>query len=209
MTETPVPYSSYQPSSSRLIGIGLIVLLHVALIYALIHALARRSIELAHAPIETKIITQAPPQPVAPPPPPPQFAPPPAPPFVPPPEVNVATPPPVASTAPTAITTVRPPAPAPTAPVTVMPKLDSAHSSQPDYPPQSRRMGQQGSVILQVLVDPDGRVVDSKLVQTSGSQVLEEAALSGVKTNYRFVPGTVDGKPQQMWFTIKFNWKLQ
>jgi periplasmic protein TonB len=202
-----VPYPSYQPSSSRLIGIGFIVLLHVALIYALVHALARRSIEVTHAPIETKIITEAPPAPVEAPPPPPKFAPPP-PPFVPPPEVNVATPPPLTSTAPTAITTVKP-APAPTAPVTVMPRLDGSHSHQPEYPAQSRQLGEQGSVILQVLVDLDGSVVDSKLVQSSGSQRLDEAALSGVKTNYRFFPGTIDGKPQQMWFTIKFNWKLQ
>jgi protein TonB len=206
-----MPYASYQPSSSRLIGIGLIVALHVVLIYALIHALARRSIDVTHAPIETKIITEAPPPPVVAPPPPPQFAPP-APPFVPPPEVHVATPVPVTSTAPTAITNTPPPpaaTPAPAPPVTVMPKLDGAHSREPDYPPQSRRLGEQGSVIMQVLVDPDGRVADSKLVQSSGSQRLDEAALSGVKTNYRFFPGTLDGKPQQMWFTIKFNWKLQ
>ena len=202
-----MPYPSYQPSSSRLIGIGFIALLHVALIYALVHALARRSIEVTHAPIETKIITEAPQQPVEAPPPPPKFAPPP-PPFVPPPEVNVATPPPLASTAPAAITTVKP-APAPTAPVTVMPRLDASHSNQPEYPMQSRQLGEQGAVVLQVLVDPDGRVVDSKLVQSSGSRRLDDAALSGVKTNYRFFPGTVDGKPQQMWFTIKFNWKLQ
>jgi protein TonB len=61
---------------------------------------------------------------------------------------------------------------------------------------------------MEVLIDIDGRVKDSKLVQTSGSEQLDAAALKGVKENYRFVPGTVDGKPQPMWFTFRFTWKL-
>lgn len=201
-----MPYSSQQQSSgSRAIGIGFIVALHVALIYALVTTLAHRNVELAHAPIETKIITETPPAPVEPPPPPPQFAPPP-PPFIPPPEVNVATPPPPTSTAPTAITIAKPP---PAAPVAVEPRVDLQHSSQPAYPVLSRQLGEEGAVILKVLVDADGRVLDSQLVRSSGYPRLDQAALAGVKTNYRFVPGTVDGKPQQMWYTLKFNWKLQ
>jgi protein TonB len=206
-----VPYSAYrQPSSSRIIGIGFVVALHVALVYALVMALAHRSVDIVHAPIETKIITETTPPPVEPPPPPPSFV---APPqvFVPPPEVNIAKPPPPPpkSTAPAVVTTTPAPAPAPTAPVNVQPRIDLAHSSQPEYPPQSRRLGEQGSLVLQVLVDASGHVTDSKLVQSSGSDRLDQAALAGVKTNYHFFPGTVDGKPQPMWFTFKFTWKLQ
>ena len=95
--------SSYQPSTTRFVGIGLVVLLHIAIIYALVNALAHRTVEFTPAPIETKIIDQAPQEKLEPPPPPPKFAPPP-PPFVPPPEINVETPPPPQSTAPTAIT---------------------------------------------------------------------------------------------------------
>jgi protein TonB len=179
------------------------------LIYGLVVVLAHRPVPLVRAPIETKIITPSQPPPVERPPPPPSFA---APPqlFVPPPEVNIAkTPPPPQSTAPAVVTTTPPPTPAPTAPVTVQPRIDLAHSSQPEYPPQSRRLGEQGSLVLQVLVDASGRVTDAKLVQSSGSDRLDQAALRGVKANYRFVPGTVDGKPQPMWFTFKFTWKLQ
>ncbi|HLI21725.1 MAG TPA: energy transducer TonB, partial [Stellaceae bacterium] len=160
------------------------------------------------APIETKIISA--PRRRRPPPPLPQFATPP-PLFVPPPEVTVVwPPPPPQSTAPTVTTTIAPPTPAPTAPpARVQPHLDLAHSSQPDYPPEARRLGKQGSLILQVLVEADGRVSDSKLVQSSGFPVLDQAALAGVKTNYRFVPGTVGGTPQPMWFTFRFVWRLQ
>jgi protein TonB len=64
-------------------------------------------------------------------------------------------------------------------------------------------------VILKVLVGVDGRVLESQLVQSSGYPRLDKAALDGIKSNYRFTPGTTDGKPQQMWYTLKFNWKLQ
>jgi protein TonB len=195
-----------QPSGTRLIGIGFVALVHVAIIYTLVNALAHRAVEVTRAPIETKIIDQAPPEKIEAPPPPPKFAPPP-PPFVPPPEVRVAQPPPLQSTAPTVITTEKPP-PA-SAPASVEPRLDPQRSREPDYPVQSRRLGEQGSLVLEVLIDVDGRVLDAKLVQSSGSDRLDQAALDGVKSNYRFFPGTVDGKPQQMWHRFKFNWKLR
>ena len=205
-------YRSYDsPGPSRLIGIGFVVLLHAGIIYALVNALAQRSIEVAHVPIEAKIIDQAPQEKIAPPPPPPELAPPP-PPFIPPPEINIARPPPPPqSTAPTVVTTVKPVAPPPTAPapVSVLPRIDAQRSHEPEYPPQSRRLGEQGAVVLQVLVDADGRVLEAKLVKSSGFGRLDQAALEGVKTSYRFVPGTVDGKPQQMWHTITINWKLR
>jgi protein TonB len=91
----------------------------------------------------------------------------------------------------------------------VRPHIDLAHSSQPDNPPEARRLGEQGSLVLQVLIQADGRVSDAKLVQSSGFAELDQAALAGVKTNYRFVPGTVGGTPQPMWFTFRFVWRLQ
>lgn len=204
-----MPYSPHQPSSGRAVGIGLVVLLHVVIIYALVATLAHRDVALPRAPIETRIISAAPPEtpPPAPPPLPQLAVPPPL--YVPPPEVDIAKPPPVQSTAPTVVTTVAPATPAPTAPVRVTPRIDLAHSSQPDYPPEARQLGEQGSLVLQVLVDPSGRAIDSKLVQSSGFPLLDQAALAGVKTNYRFTPGSVDGTPQPMWFTFRFVWRLQ
>ena len=218
------PASYSPPPASRLIGIGLVVLLHVAIVYALVTGLAHRAVEVVRAPIETRIIAAAKPeQPQPAPPPPLQLAPPPTA-FVPPPEVNIEKPPPPPMRS-TAITTppVRPvappppvpapapaPAPVPAAePARVMPRIDARRSQQPEYPAASRRLGEQGSVVLQVLVDTDGRVIDSKLLQSSGYDRLDQAALAGVRSDYRFLPGTVGGKPQQMWYTFKFTWKLR
>jgi periplasmic protein TonB len=209
-----MPYAAaQQPSVGRVAGLGLVALLHVGLIYALITVLSHRAVEVGPVPIETKIIEQTEQQKNEPPPPPPTFQPPP-PPFVPPPEVNIQAPPPAPaqSTAITNVTPVRPPEPAPPPPraaVNVLPRVNTAASREPEYPPVSRRLGEQGSVILEVLVDANGRATDAKIVQSSGFPRLDEAALEGVKTSYRFVPGTVDGKPQPMRYTFKFTWKLR
>jgi periplasmic protein TonB len=203
----------HQGSSARLVGAGLVVLLHIGIIYALVTGLAHRVVDVVHAPIETKIIDEVRPEKPPPPPPPPEFTPPP-PAFVPPPEIHIETPPPPKSTAITVVTPEKPLAPPPP-PVPVVegvritPKIDAKRSQEPEYPPTSRRLGEQGSLVLQVLVDTDGRVLDTKLVQSSGFERLDQAALDGVKADYRFLPGTLDGKPQQMWYTFKFTWKLR
>ncbi len=208
-----MPQTAPSPPISRFVGLGFVVLLHIALIYALVSGLAYRAMEVTPSPIETKIIEETPQQKTEPPPPPPTFQPPP-PPFVPPPEVNIAPPPaPAASTAITNVTPVRPPAPTPAPPphepVSVLPHIDAAASRQPEYPPVSRRMGEQGTVILDVLVDPSGRATDAKVVQSSGFPRLDEAALTGFVESYRFAPGTLDGKPAPMRYTFKFTWKLR
>ena len=204
-------YSEPQTPVTRIVGIAFVVLLHIALIYALATGLAYRAIQIVRAPIVTRIISEARPPPPEAPPPPPQLAPPPAA-FVPPPEVHIATPPPPPpkSTAITVVTPTKPVAPPPVAvPVRVAPRLDLQRSQQPEYPGASRRLGEQGTVVIQALVGVDGRVLEAKVLQSSGYDRLDQAALAGVKADYRFVPGTVDGKPQPMWFTFKFNWKLE
>src|SRR5277367_722469 len=70
-------------------GFGLVVLLHVALLYLILSGLANRAMEVLKGPLEAKIIQEVrPPPPDLPPPPPPDLAPPP-PPFIPPPEINI------------------------------------------------------------------------------------------------------------------------
>ena len=210
-----VSTAQQQQSPGRIVGIGLVILLHIALVYALISGLAFRAVEVVPNPIETKIIQETPQEKTEPPPPPPNFQPPP-PPFVPPPEINIATPPPppAVSTAITNVTPVKPTAPPPPPapphePVKIGPRIDLAASHEPEYPPVSRRLGEQGTVILEVTVEPSGRASAVKIIQSSGFPRLDEAAVNGVKANYRFTPGTLDGKPAAMPYTFKFTWKLQ
>jgi periplasmic protein TonB len=187
-------YLTSRFSTARLVGLALVVLVHVVLIYALVQALAHRSIDLLQQPIEANIIAVAPPPEPPKPPPPEKVAPPPKP-FVPPPEVQLPS--------------VQPGAGAITGSANAPPTVDRAQSRDPDYPATARREGEQGSVVLQVLVGIDGRVRDARLAQSSGFPDLDQAALDGIKRDYRFTPGMIDGQKREMWHTLKFTWKLR
>ena len=103
-------YADQQRKPGRhLVGLGIVVVMHLLLGWALVSGLARKVVEVIKNPIETKIIEEVKPPPPPPEnlPPPPKTAPPP-PSFVPPPEVVVA-PPPTPAPAITVQTTTPPP----------------------------------------------------------------------------------------------------
>jgi protein TonB len=211
-------YAQQQRNPSKhLIGFGLVVLLHVVVVYALINGLARKVVEVIKQPLETKIVEEVnkPKPPEAPPPPPPKMAPPP-PPFIPPPEVMISVTPPPAATI-TAVTSTPPPppvaaitpAPPPHVAVRLAPVIDAAHSCpQPAYPMASRRNEETGTVTLKFLIDVDGKVVRSEVESSSGHPRLDEAARNGLGL-CRFKPGSVDGKPEQSWARLQYVWKLE
>ena len=80
---------------------------------------------------------------------------------------------------------------------------------QPDYPPTSRRLGEEGSVVLQVLVGTDGKVQDGKVQTSSGFPRLDEAALKHALRAWRFPPGTEDGKPVTAWHSVKVTFRIE
>lgn len=100
------------------------------------------------------------------------------------------------------------PAPAlPVGPVTLGNELSVAcpERTLPRYPPASRRLGEEGLVVLRVELDESGRV-DLAGVQTgSGHARLDEAALAAVKT-WRCTPARRDGRPVRAvaWQPFKF-----
>ena len=117
-------FAQDKQGSSRFTGIGIVVMIHVLIAWALASGLARKAIEAVKGPIETKVIEEKvkpPPEPEKIVPPPPDLKAPP-PPFIPPPEFQVTAPTPPApaiqstQVAPPAAAPVRPaPAPAPAA----------------------------------------------------------------------------------------------
>jgi protein TonB len=70
-------------------------------------------------------------------------------------------------------------------------KVRFGNNPRPEYPRAAREAGWEGTTVLQVLVLPDGTVGLVSLHKTSGYAVLDEAALTAVKT-WRFVPA-MDG----------------
>lgn len=207
-----------QDPSKKLIGISVVVVVHAIVIYALLNGLGKQIIAvIKELPIETKVIEEVkppPPPPDAPPPPPKLAAPPP--PFIPPPEVQVAVQP-VQNTI-AAVSNVQPPHqdmhPQPTVatkpapgPSVVKAVVDFTTCDKPDYPRNSLRNEEQGTVRLQFLIGVDGRVADSKIDKSSGFRALDAAAKNAL-TICKFKPGMIDGKPQQTWTAVDYVWKL-
>lgn len=75
----------------------------------------------------------------------------------------------------------------------------------PRYPRDARKLGIQGSVMLNVLIGPDGRVV--RVVPESGPPELIEAAASAV-TNWRYKPTTLNRKPVYIITMVQVNFQL-
>jgi protein TonB len=196
-------YAVQRDSSRRLAGLVVVVALHGALIYALVHGLARQIVEVIRQPLETKIIEEikAPPPDKPPPPPPPKLVMPP-PPYIPPPEVQVQVPTVMAPTI-TAVTNVKPPEEYRTPAV-----VDAKTCDKPPYPAAARRANETGSVRMLFLIDVDGKVLDSKVERTSGSRRLDEAARAGLSL-CKFKPATLNGRPERTWGRIDYVWTLE
>jgi len=120
--------------------------------------------------------------------------------------VREVAPEPVQQAAPAAPTPPAPPVqqatPAPEAPAPVTPpRTDAAHLNNPapQYPALSRRLGEQGRVMLDVYILPDGSVGEIKLNRSSGFPRLDNAALQAVKT-WKYVPAKRGDKPIPFWY---------
>jgi protein TonB len=83
-----------------------------------------------------------------------------------------------------------------------------ADNPPPRYPRSARRRGHQGTVLLSVFVDSDGRVDTLKVLKSSGFEVLDEAALAAVH-QWRFESGRRGDTPVGMWVEVPIRFELQ
>lgn len=85
--------------------------------------------------------------------------------------------------------------PAPPAPVMLTSDLavSCPQRSPPEFPTISRRLGEQGRVILRVELEESGRIAAARVTQSSGYRRLDEAGLAAVKS-WHCNPATRDGK---------------
>lgn len=86
--------------------------------------------------------------------------------------------------------------------------VDSANCEKPEYPRTSRRMEEEGTVLLKFLVGVDGKVIRSEVEKSSGHRRLDDAARTGLSL-CQFKPATVDGNPEQAWSSILYTWRLE
>ena len=102
------------------------------------------------------------------------------------------------------------PKPASTAPVTLSSELavSCPKLTPPEYPAISRRMGEEGKLILRVELDENGHIDNAKVLNSSGYERLDAAALSAVK-NWQCNPSLRDGQPVRAVALQPFNFVLQ
>ena len=111
--------------------------------------------------------------------------------------------------APVATAPAAPPAP-PAPPAIQLPSsnADYLQNPKPAYPPLSRRLGEQGKVIVRVLIGTDGVPKKAEMRQSSGFDRLDQAALNTV-LKWRYVPGKRAGVAEEMWFNVPLTFVLE
>jgi protein TonB len=99
---------------------------------------------------------------------------------------------------------------APAAPKVELPSSDADYLNnlKPAYPPMSRRLGEQGKVVVRVLIGADGVPQTPEIKQSSGFDRLDQAALN-TALRWRYVPGKRNGVAEAMWFNVPINFVLE
>ncbi len=87
-------------------------------------------------------------------------------------------------------------------------RADFRSCAKPVYPAGALKDKRTGTVSLGFLVDADGKLVSSKVNESSGHPDLDDAALEGIKL-CKFEAATQDGKPVKEWMQVRYVWTLQ
>ena len=77
----------------------------------------------------------------------------------------------------------------------------------PAYPDGAQFLGEQGDVLVDVLVSKRGRPYKIRISKSSGYQDLDDAATQAA-ANWRYVPATSGGEVVQDWTTVKIHFQL-
>jgi protein TonB len=198
-------------SAKSLTNIGLVVLLHLIVLYALASGLARDVVATLTKPVEVRIIDDV----KIPPPEPPKLKieqpkfvkPPPA--YVPPPEVHVTAAPENTIAAVTPVAPVQPVAPAVIEPA--KPQIAKVGAACPDstrirqsldYPPKALQDGISGNVLVQFVVAANGATSNFEVIHAA-HPLLNQAALAAV---HRF---NCIGQGRDVLVQVPFEFKVE
>ncbi|MYM94604.1 TonB family protein [Rugamonas sp. FT81W] len=85
--------------------------------------------------------------------------------------------------------------------------MDTRACATPEYPPNAYRRGENGSVQLALLVGTDGRVIESKVQKSSGSNELDKAARKSL-SQCKFKTTTGEAITEATWTSLTYVWTL-
>lgn len=203
-------FVSLEEISRKAIAAGAIIVAHAVVLYVAIVAAPAIKLMVVNTPLTVHFVSQ---------PEPPRAWEPPV--TLVPPQVQAAAPqmplietavtPVVSEKAITAVAMQRLAPPAPAASSDRTPRLISAveyvREPVPHYPPQSRRLREQGLVVLRVLIDEQGKACDIEIENSSGYARLDHAAREAV-SRAAFRPYVEDGAPRRALVLIPIEFAL-
>jgi TonB family protein len=79
---------------------------------------------------------------------------------------------------------------------------------KPEWPRESLAKEESGTVTLSLLIGANGKVKDARLLASSGSALLDQAAAAGLQTCH-FRPGTEGGIAIETWQQMQYVWTLE
>lgn len=77
-----------------------------------------------------------------------------------------------------------------------------------EYPEIARKAGIEGRVIVNVLVDTDGRVVETKIIKSLGHSGCDDSAIKAIRS-VRWKPAKQRDRPVKVWVAIPVIFKLK
>jgi protein TonB len=188
-------------NQSRALSLAITVAIQIGVVFALIAGLGVSTIKKELLAINASVVKEKI-IPKAPPPPPP----------------NLVRPPPVTTVVPqfaiqeaprpTAPAPVKAPAPVAKVAPTELKAIERTHTTPP-YPTISQRLGEQGTSMIQVSISTGGQVTDCKIIKSSGSERLDNAACQYVQGHWRWEPPTREGKPVEAKTDVSVIWNLK
>lgn len=78
---------------------------------------------------------------------------------------------------------------------------------KPNYPESARRKGREGTVLLRVLVNEEGRAKAIEINKSSGDDALDRAAQEAIQ-GWRFIPARYGEKVVESWIRIPVDFRL-
>jgi len=214
-------YADQEMSSSKIISIVLVIIIHILLGYALVTGLAYTAVKKVASQLDMiDIDEEEPPEEPEEPPPPPPDQPIEPPPVVSPPPIvaPVAAPRPVIRTVPTAPPPPRPviapppPPPPPPPPQRANPEPrgnPGSWANANDYPSRALREEREGTTRFRLTVNADGRVSDCQITGSSGHADLDEAACKNLTRRARFRPALdANGNPTTGSYSNAVRWQI-
>ncbi len=223
------PFTRTEPLGRRALRFALVLAAHLALLWGALELVVRPEVRQAAQEVLVRLIDPPPPSPEVKPPEPPRPRPTPArqsPPMAPPPILTAA----AVASAPVASFAVAPQPPAPPAlppidavpappapaapsaapPAVIAARFDADYLSNPKpvYPVASRRLGEEGKVVLRVHVSAEGTARAVEVKQSCGFPRLDEAARTAVE-QWRFVPARRGRDAIDSWVSVPIVFSLQ